>query len=65
MLICFTDGLTDGFADEPDLDVGLAELSRLTSELPLDASPSQIVDAVTGSALRHDDDVAVVAIRIR
>ena len=65
VLICFTDGLTDGFTDEPDLDAGLAELSRLASELPLDASPSQIVDALTGAALRHDDDVAVVAIRIR
>ncbi|WP_375501410.1 SpoIIE family protein phosphatase [uncultured Jatrophihabitans sp.] len=65
VLICFTDGLTDGFADEPDLDAGLAELSRLTSELPLDASPSQIVDQLTAAAERHDDDVAVVAIRIR
>ena len=65
VLICFTDGLTDGFADEPDLDAGLAELSRLTSELPLDATPLQIVDALTGAAIRHDDDVAVVAIRIR
>ncbi len=65
VLICFTDGLTDGFADEPDLDAGLAELMRLTSELPLDASPSQIVDELTGAAERHDDDVAVVAIRIR
>lgn len=65
VLICFTDGLTDGFTDEPDLDAGLAELSRLASALPLDASPSEIVDALTGSALRHDDDVAVVAIRIR
>ncbi len=64
-LICFTDGLTDGFADEPDLDAGLAELARLTSELPVDASPTQIVDALTGAAIRHDDDVAVVAIRIR
>ncbi len=64
VLICFTDGLTDGFSDEPDLDAGLAELCRLTSEMPLDASPSQIVDELTAAAQRHADDVAVVAIRI-
>jgi PAS domain S-box-containing protein len=63
-LICFTDGLTDGFADEPDLDAGLAELVRLTDALPADAPPRVIVDTLTSSALRHNDDVAVVAIRI-
>ncbi|MBE7188940.1 SpoIIE family protein phosphatase [Jatrophihabitans endophyticus] len=64
-LICFTDGLTDGFADEPDLEAGLTELIRLTGRLPVDAPPDAIVEALTGAALRHDDDVAVVAIRIR
>ena len=63
-LICFTDGLTDGYADEPDLDAGLAELIRVADALPTDASPGAIVDALTSGARRHDDDVAVVAIRI-
>ena len=64
-LICFTDGLTDGFAPEPDLDAGLAELLRLTEALPVDARPAEIVEALTSAAIRNDDDVAVVAVRIR
>ncbi len=63
-LICFTDGLVDAFADEPDLDAGLAELCRLTSALPLDAGPQMIVDELTRHEGRHKDDVAVVAIHI-
>ncbi len=64
-LICFTDGLVDAFADEPDLDVGLAQLRRQTSRLARDATPQQIIDELTGSGRRrHKDDVAVVAIRI-
>ncbi|MEO9140169.1 MAG: SpoIIE family protein phosphatase [Jatrophihabitans sp.] len=63
-LICFTDGLTEAFAAEPDMDEGLAELARLTSQLPLDASPSTIIATLTGAAVRHNDDVAVVAICI-
>ncbi|GAB2473143.1 PP2C family protein-serine/threonine phosphatase [Jatrophihabitans fulvus] len=64
ILICFTDGLTDGFGDEPDLDEGLAEICRLTAELPLDAGPRRIIDTLTKGAVRHLDDVAVVAMRI-
>lgn len=63
-LICFTDGLTDSFTAEPDMDVGLAELCRLTTALRPHASSRAIVDALTAAALRHTDDVAVVAIRI-
>lgn len=63
-LICFTDGLTDGLGPEPDIAAGLAELVRVTSALPVEASPRDIVDALTEAARRHDDDVAVVAIRI-
>lgn len=63
-LICFTDGLTDAFAAEPDMDEGLAELARLTSRLPADASPRTIIATLTGAAVRHNDDVAVVALRI-
>jgi PAS domain S-box-containing protein len=64
-LICFTDGLTDAFAAEPDLDAGLAELSRLTEALPVGATPRSIVDELSSATQRHADDVAVVAIRIR
>jgi serine phosphatase RsbU (regulator of sigma subunit) len=63
-LICFTDGLVDAFAAEPDIDVGLAELRRLAAALPSDATPQAIVDQLTHTELRHKDDVAVVAIRI-
>lgn len=63
-LICFTDGLTDAFAGEPDMDEGLAQLCRLTAELPADASPQTIIAAVTRDVVRHTDDVAVVALRI-
>lgn len=63
-LIAFTDGLTDALAEEPDLDEGLGELGRIVSALPPDAAPQTIVDALTAAARRHDDDVAVVAIRI-
>lgn len=65
VLICFTDGLIDAFAAEPDIDAGLAELCRRTESLPVDASTHQVVDALTGAAQRHTDDVALVAIRIR
>ena len=63
-LICFTDGLTDAFADVPDMDEGLAQLCRLTAALPSEASPETIIQALTGAVVRHDDDVAVVALRI-
>ena len=63
-LVCFTDGLTDAFAGQPDMDEGLAELSRLAAALPLDASPATIIETLTGAAVRHNDDVAVVAMRI-
>ncbi|SHG24341.1 PAS domain S-box-containing protein [Jatrophihabitans endophyticus] len=63
-LICFTDGLTDAFGPEPDMDEGLAELCRLAAALPLDASPRQLIERLTAAAVRHSDDVAVVAMRI-
>ena len=63
-LIAFTDGLTDALAEEPDLDEGLAALGRVVTALPVDAAPQTIVDALVAAARRHDDDVAVVAIRI-
>lgn len=63
-LICFTDGLADAHSDEPDIEHGLTELCRLTEALPLDAAPQLIVDALTTTARRHSDDVAVVAIRV-
>jgi PAS domain S-box-containing protein len=63
-LICFTDGLIDAFAAEPDLDLGLAELSRLTAALPVDASPRVVVAKLTETTEQYTDDVAVVAIRI-
>lgn len=63
-LIFFTDGLTDSLGPEPDLDEGLAELSRIAAALPLDATPREIIDSLTAAAIRHDDDVAVVAMCI-
>jgi serine phosphatase RsbU (regulator of sigma subunit) len=63
-LICFTDGLVDAFSAELDIDAGLAELCRITSSLPTDATPSVIVDELTRATVRHADDMAVVAIRI-
>lgn len=63
-LICFTDGLVDAFADEPDIDAALAKMCRLTGELPAGASPRMIVDELTCAATLRNDDVAVVAIRI-
>lgn len=63
-LIMFTDGLVDSFAAEPDLDVGIKELRRLTSELPINASPRLVVDTLSDAAALNKDDVAVVAIRI-
>ncbi len=64
VLVCFTDGLTDSVAEEPDLDTGLAELHRLLASLPAEASPRDIIDTFTDAAVRHSDDVAVVAMRI-
>jgi serine phosphatase RsbU (regulator of sigma subunit) len=65
VLVCFTDGLLDAFAAEPDIDAGLAELCRRTEALPVDASTQAVVEALTGAVQRHPDDVALVAIRIR
>jgi PAS domain S-box-containing protein len=64
-LIFFTDGLIDSFADEPDIDAGLEQLCKLITALPAEASPRTIVDTLAEAAAEHDDDVAVVAIRIR
>ena len=64
VLVCFTDGLTDSVAEEPDLDTGLAELQRLLASLPAEATPREIIDTFTDAAVRHSDDVAVVAMRI-
>lgn len=63
-LICFSDGLADSFSPEPDMDVGLAELSALTTALPPEAAPNVIIDVLAGAAVRHTDDVAIIAIRI-
>jgi serine phosphatase RsbU (regulator of sigma subunit) len=62
--IGFTDGLVDAFVAEPDIDLGLAELARLTASLPTDAGPQTIVERLTAAGAQHKDDVAVVAIRI-
>jgi PAS domain S-box-containing protein len=63
-LICFTDGLLDAFADEPDIDAGLRELVRRTEALPVTAGPHAVVQTLTAAAQDHKDDVAIVAIRI-
>lgn len=63
-LICFTDGLTDAFGPEPDMDEGLAELCRLTASAPADATPRRLIETLTRAAVRHGDDVAVVAMCI-
>jgi PAS domain S-box-containing protein len=64
MLIFFTDGLVDAYSSAPDLDLGLAELVRLTAELPGDASPRTVVERLTGPDISPTDDVALVALRI-
>ncbi len=62
-LICFTDGLVDSFAADGDVDAGLAQLSQTVACLEPQASPQQIVDTLTDHG-HHNDDLAIVAIRI-
>ncbi len=62
-LICFTDGLVDSFATDGDVDAGLAQLSEAVAAMDVHASPQQIVDALTDHG-QHNDDLAIVAIRI-